>query len=155
MFEAHRDPHYEQLRARARQAGDSMSKSFEESQKAYKSGERAKAKQLAEAGKRYQAEMQRLNAEASEWVHKQLNSGDRDGLDLHGLHVNEAVKRTESAIRDAQKRGDEELRIIVGRGSHSEGQRAKIKPAIEELLSKKHLHSWTDTRNAGVLVVQF
>ncbi|KAJ1302377.1 hypothetical protein OPQ81_001189 [Rhizoctonia solani] len=149
MFEAHRDPHYEQLRARARQAGDSMSKSFEESQKAYKSGERAKAKQLAEAGKRYQAEMQRLNAEAK------LNSGDRDGLDLHGLHVNEAVKRTESAIRDAQKRGDEELRIIVGRGSHSEGQRAKIKPAIEELLSKKHLHSWTDTRNAGVLVVQF
>ncbi|CAE6502120.1 unnamed protein product [Rhizoctonia solani] len=155
MFQAHQHPHYEQLRTRARLAGDSMSKSFEDAKKAYSSGERAKAKQLAEAGKRYQAEMHRLNAEASQWVHEQLNSGDKDGVDLHGLYVKEAVKKAEAAIRAAQNRGDEELRIIVGRGSHSEGQMAKIKPAIEELISKKHLDSWTDPRNAGVLIVQF
>ncbi|KDN44960.1 hypothetical protein RSAG8_05133, partial [Rhizoctonia solani AG-8 WAC10335] len=98
--------------------------------------------------------MNRLNGEASKWVHEQLNSGDNDGLDLHGLYVKEAVKRTESAIRAAQNRGDEELRIIVGRGSHSEGQMARIKPAIEQLLSRQHLDSWTDPRNDGVLVVQ-
>ncbi|EUC58521.1 Smr domain protein, putative [Rhizoctonia solani AG-3 Rhs1AP] len=87
MFQAHQDPYYEQLRARARQAGDSMSNSFEEAKLAFQRGEKAKAKQLAEAGKRYQADMHRLNEEASQWVHEQLNSGDKDGLDLHGRSI--------------------------------------------------------------------
>ncbi|KAL5632216.1 hypothetical protein ACGC1H_000272 [Rhizoctonia solani] len=155
MFQAHQDPYYEQLRARARQAGDSMSNSFEEAKLAFQRGEKAKAKQLAEEGKRYQADMHRLNEEASQWVHEQLNSGDTDGLDLHGLYVKEAVKRVESAIRAAQNRGDEELRIIVGRGSHSEGQMARIKPAIEQLLARQHLDSYIDPRNEGVLIVEF
>ncbi|CAE6469837.1 unnamed protein product [Rhizoctonia solani] len=142
MFQAHQDPYYEQLRARARQAGDSMSNSFEEAKLAFQRGEKAKAKQLAEEGKRYQADMHRLNEEASQWVHERL-------------YVKEAVKRVESAIRAAQNRGDEELRIIVGRGSHSEGQMARIKPAIEQLLARQHLDSYIDPRNEGVLIVEF
>ncbi|CAE6475691.1 unnamed protein product [Rhizoctonia solani] len=155
MFQAHQDPHYEQLRARARQAGDSMSRSFEDAKKAFNRGEKAKAKQLSEAGKRYQAKMRRLNKEAGDWVHEQLNSGERDGVDLHGLHVSEAVEKAESATRTSQNRGDEQFRIIVGRGSHSEGQVARVKPAIVNLLSRKHLNSYTDPRNEGVIIVQF
>ncbi|CAE6349498.1 unnamed protein product [Rhizoctonia solani] len=155
MSQAHQDPHYETLRTRARQAGENMSKSFEDAQKAFKSGEKANAKKLAEAGKRYQAEMKRLDAEASNWVHEQLNSGEKDGLDLHGLYVNEAVTRAEDGIRAARNRGQEELRLIVGRGSHSTNQMAKIKPAIISLLSRKRLGFTTDPRNQGVIIVQF
>ncbi|CCO31248.1 Smr domain-containing protein C11H11,03c OS=Schizosaccharomyces pombe (strain 972 / ATCC 24843) GN=SPAC11H11.03c PE=4 SV=1 [Rhizoctonia solani AG-1 IB] len=150
----HQDPHYEALRARARKAGENMSKSFEDAQKAFKSGKKAQAKQLSDAGRKYQAEMKRLDAEASKWVHEQLNSGEKDGLDLHGLYVNEAVTRAEDEIRGARNRGQQELRLIVGRGSHSTNQMARIKPAVISLLSRKRLDYSTDPRNEGVIIVQ-
>ncbi|CAE6478259.1 unnamed protein product [Rhizoctonia solani] len=158
MSLAHQDPHYESLRAQARQAGDNMSKSFEDAQKAFERGQKAKAKQLSDAGRGYQAEMKRLDAEASKWVHERkskLNSGEKDGLDLHGLYVNEAVTLAEDGIRDARNRGQEELRLIVGRGSHSPKNMAKLKPAIISLLSRKRLDFTADPRNEGVIVVHF
>ncbi|CAE7234214.1 unnamed protein product [Rhizoctonia solani] len=156
MAQAHQDPHYQQLRERASKAGDSMSKSFEDAKKAFERGQKAKAKLLSQAGRKYQADMCRLNNEASRWVHEKLNSGDnKDGVDLHGLYVQEAVDRAESAMKTAKKRGDEQLRLIVGRGSHSEGEKARIKPAIEQLLSRRRMDYSTDPRNAGVLIVQF
>ncbi|ELU36942.1 Smr domain-containing protein [Rhizoctonia solani AG-1 IA] len=142
MSLAHQDPHYESLRAQARQAGDNMSKSFEDAQKAFERGQKAKAKQLSDAGRRYQAEMKRLDAEASKWVHERL-------------YVNEAVTLAEDGIRDARNRGQEELRLIVGRGSHSPKNMAKLKPAIISLLSRKRLDFTADPRNEGVIVVHF
>ena len=35
-------------------------------------------------------------------------------IDLHGLLVAEAVKFTEEELQSAKKRGDEDLRFIVG-----------------------------------------
>jgi DNA-nicking Smr family endonuclease len=57
-------------------------------------------------------------------------------LDLHGLYVKEAIERTENAIREAQGRGDAEMQIIVGKGLHSQGHVAKIKPAVEDLMRR-------------------
>jgi hypothetical protein len=57
------------LRKRANQAGDSMGQCFEESKRAYSSGDGARAKQLSEEGKRHKAEMERLNREASDWIY--------------------------------------------------------------------------------------
>ncbi|CUA71956.1 hypothetical protein RSOLAG22IIIB_09970 [Rhizoctonia solani] len=131
-----------------------MAKSFEEAIRAYERGEKSKAKQLSEAGKQYQAEMNRLNGEASQWVHEKLNPGDNDRLDLHGLYVKEAIERTEYAIRAAQKRGQRELLLIVGRGSHSEGQTARLKPAITQFIIDLHLNYSIDPGNDGVLLVQ-
>jgi len=37
--------------------------------------------------------------------------------DLHGLYTQEAIKRTEQAVRDAQAQGKTELRVIVGKVS--------------------------------------
>jgi DNA-nicking Smr family endonuclease len=53
-----------------------------------------------------------------------------------GLYVKEAIARTESAVQAAQSRGHQQIRIIVGKGLHSQGQTAKLKPAIEELMVK-------------------
>lgn len=57
-------------------------------------------------------------------------------VDLHGLYVKEAIERTESAIASGQASGQEELRVIVGKGIHSQGGVAKIRPAVEGLMQK-------------------
>ena len=45
-----------------------MARAFQTSREAYDSGERGWAKELSNEGKRHQAEMERLNREASEWI---------------------------------------------------------------------------------------
>lgn len=46
-----------------------MARAFEASHQAYASGDGAGAKELSNQGKRHQAEMERLNREASEWIY--------------------------------------------------------------------------------------
>ena len=50
--------------------------------------------------------------------------------------MKEAIERTEAAVARAQASGQPELRVIVGKGIHSPGHVAKIKPAVEELMQK-------------------
>jgi len=57
-------------------------------------------------------------------------------IDLHGLYVKEAIEKTEEAIANAQRQGTDELRVIVGKGIHSQGHVAKIKPAVQGLMQK-------------------
>ena len=57
-------------------------------------------------------------------------------IDLHGLYVKEAIEKTEEAIAAGQRGGQGELRVIVGKGIHSQGHVAKIKPAVQELMQK-------------------
>ena len=56
------------LRARANAAGDEMARNFDAAHQAYESGDGARAKELSNAGKAAQAEMEQLNEEASEWI---------------------------------------------------------------------------------------
>jgi Smr domain len=41
-------------------------------------------------------------------------------IDVHRLKTREAIRRTEIAIRDGLVAGDTHLRVICGRGNHSE-----------------------------------
>ncbi len=85
-------------------------------------------------------------------VANNTDSGPNE-IDLHGLYVKEAVERTEQAIQAAQQRGDPSIHLIVGeystsylfrisvytfagKGLHSQGHVAKIKPAVEDLMIK-------------------
>lgn len=45
------------------------------------------------------------------------------------------MARTEDALEDARRRGQGEVKLIVGKGLHSSSG-AKIKPAIEDLMKK-------------------
>ncbi len=60
--------HYVGLRARANAAGDAMARNFDEAHKAYEGGDGARAKELSNAGKAAQKEMERLNEEAAAWI---------------------------------------------------------------------------------------
>lgn len=46
-----------------------MARCFEESQRAYTSGDGAKAKVLSNEGKEHKAKMEQLHAEASSWIY--------------------------------------------------------------------------------------
>ena len=110
---------------------------------------------------------------------------------MHGLYVKEAISRTDEAIQQAKQRGDTDIHLIVGsysrlwpltpslicygclgKGLHSPGGQAKIKPAIEELIQKYVYYKFfledqstlmhiirhqlipeIDPHNAGVLIV--
>ncbi|KAJ3776478.1 hypothetical protein FB446DRAFT_721123 [Lentinula raphanica] len=149
------DPQYMELRKRANEEGDAMAKSFQESHEAYARGDGAGAKELSNKGKEHQRKMEQFNKQASDWIYTENNKDSKTGeIDLHGLYVKEAIERTDSAIVDAKHRGESEIRLIVGKGMHSSGGVAKIKPAIEELMQKHQLVAELDPNNAGVLIVQ-
>lgn len=74
-------------------------------------------------------------------------------MDLHGLYTQEAITKTEEEIAMRQRRGDQTVRVIVGKGIHSKGHVAHIKPAIEQLMQKYGLQAHLDPKNSGVLVV--
>lgn len=122
-----------------------------------RSGDGGKAHDLSAEGKKHQARQDQLDDEASSWIfvgtyrcllsniairstvltYSENNRDSPPGtLDLHGLYVKEAIERTETAVREAQGRGDEELRVIVGKGIHSQGHVAKLKPAVEDLMRR-------------------
>ncbi|KAH9952986.1 hypothetical protein BC827DRAFT_1147347, partial [Russula dissimulans] len=75
-------------------------------------------------------------------------------VDLHGLYVKEAIAHANKSIAEARARGDKEIRLIVGKGNHSENHMAKIKPAIEDPVQEHNLSAAIDPHNSGVLVVQ-
>jgi len=128
---------------------------FEESKRVYAAGDGARAKALSNEGKEHKAEMEGLNAEASAWIYAKNNEDSGPGeIDLHGLYVKEAIDYTDRAIEAAKRRGDTTLNVIVGKGLHSSGGVAKLKPAIEALMQKHNLVAELDPDNAGVLIVQ-
>ena len=63
-----RNPYFTRLRDRAQREGDAMVNAFRASQLAYKSGQGASAKELADKGNIHKAEMERLNRQASQWI---------------------------------------------------------------------------------------
>jgi hypothetical protein len=58
-------------------------------------------------------------------------------LDLHGLYVAEAIKRVEAHLRACKEWQVEKTQVITGRGAHSVGGLAKIKPSVERWLRER------------------
>lgn len=132
-----KNEHYKQLRASAHREGDLMAKSFDESHKAYSQGDGGRAKQLSNQGHEHKQKMEQFNQEAADWIfHANNEDSGPNEVDLHGLYTEEAIHKTEEAIRKHQQRGTPELRVIVGKGIHSKDHAAHIKPAIEKLMQQ-------------------
>ena len=141
---------------------------MEEMQAAFKNGDKKMAKELADKAKAEGHEMDRLNSEAAT-IFFNHNNPREDGsnhyglVDLHGLHVKEALMYAELSIQNELERkidentpdaaagevGDHskpnpvktknrQVIFIVGMGNHSEGGIRKIKPALEEMIKEKH-----------------
>ena len=95
-------------------------KAFAASKQAYASGDGGRAHDLSAEGKQHQANKERLNLQAAQWIFDQNNSRQPNGtIDLHGLYVQESITMTERAIANARSQGLGELRVIVGKGKQN------------------------------------
>ncbi|XP_045603378.2 uncharacterized protein [Procambarus clarkii] len=71
-------------------------------------------------------------------------------LDLHHMTVREATQTTNKFLR--QSVGQHKVRIVTGRGLHSEGGTPKLKPAIA-LLLKRRGFEFREVNNGGCFEV--
>lgn len=147
--------HFVSLRNQAINEGNLMKQKFDEAHRAYGRKDGARAKVLSNEGKAHQERRNQLNKQAAEWIYKENNQHmPSDTIDLHGLYVHESLIYAETFINQAERNGGpDRLRIIVGKGLHSQNFQAKLKPAIEKLIEKHHLAIDFDNHNAGVLLV--
>ena len=96
-------------------------------------------------GEKYNQLMEEAKAEearASKLVFERLNGGKhpKGTIDLHLQFVADAVRICDEEYEKIKNDGEvKEYVVIVGKGNHSEGGKAKVSPAIEEWADKKGL----------------
>ncbi|TFY66840.1 hypothetical protein EVG20_g4247 [Dentipellis fragilis] len=128
---------------------------FKWSQKMWKNGSKASAKRFSEEGKVHQAAAEDFNKKASAAYFAVNNKGRRANvIDLHKLRVAEAIQFAERSIAKAREKGYNHMRIIVGKGLHSENGTARLKPELQEWLKKQNLDVEVNSKNTGVLRIK-
>ncbi|KAG9306484.1 hypothetical protein G9A89_008420 [Geosiphon pyriformis] len=128
----------------------------EQAQKAYKSGNKRKAKDLSNKSKEHYRLMELYNKKAAEIIFSENNRHrNKDEIDLHGLFVKEALEYTEERIKLCKANRIDTLMIIVGKGNHSLNGIPKLKPAIGELVQKYQFRCTPNKPNSGCLYVEF
>ncbi|KAH8990467.1 hypothetical protein EDB92DRAFT_1798923, partial [Lactarius akahatsu] len=143
------------LREQARRKGREMSEARSRAKSAQKKGYRGAAQAHRQEVIAHESAMKELDKRAAKIIFRENNKNRKEGkVDLHGLYVAEAVQFAKDHVETARSRGDEAVRFIVGKGLHSDAGEAKIRPALEDLFTKRGLTHSLDPKNAGVLVVR-
>lgn len=122
---------YRDLRQDARDHARLRNQCFQQATQAFLAGNKALAKELGQKGRMHNETMHALHAEAAKEIFQQRNrslvsshsTGSTNAipiLDLHGLHVREAIHHLDEAIQKLRKqsRGAPTLRVVVGVGQH-------------------------------------
>lgn len=150
---ARRDNDPELLRS---EASDLFARSkilAQRSQEAYRNGNKKEAHELSLEKKRLIELAEERNRQASNAVLHQMNRARPENeLDLHGLYVEEAILAVRRRLESRDDFSD--LIIITGRGNRSQGQVAKIKPAIIEFLSENGYNFIPNDPNDGCIKVK-
>ncbi|MPC08194.1 NEDD4-binding protein 2-like 1 [Portunus trituberculatus] len=132
---------------------------FRKAQEAFRQGMKAAAAYYAHIGNLHSVKLREANQRASEKILEAQNAHRKDAncLDLHLLHVPEAISATQAFLLERQRvliaRGIKQMEVslITGRGAHSAGGQAVLKPSIKEHL-KKHGYTFYEA-NSGMLRV--
>ncbi|OAQ68069.1 Smr protein/MutS2 [Pochonia chlamydosporia 170] len=146
---------YDRLRDMARAENDKAHQASQRSQEAFHAGDHDTSQKYSRESKQHYAKRDDYNRQASEYIFRENNAQgkvDGDSIDLHGLYVEEAERILEERIRSDQRRGQEHLHAIVGKGNHSAGHVQKIKPKVEELCRELGLKYRTE-ENAGRIYI--
>lgn len=76
-------------------------------------------------------------------------------MDLHGLHVKDAIEILEERIQELRKKREKQtLCVITGAGIHSDEKGPKIKPAVKEYL-QTHSIKFEENDGNGSLTVHY
>ena len=132
---------------------------FQQATQAYLSGNKALAKELSRKGRSHAQAMASAHQEAAERIFAERNSnmqnrGNRPPmLDLHGLHVAEALSMLQRELPGCRSRGSLLVHVLVGTGHHTKGVRtpARLPSAVAEFLHHRRIRFWEP--QAGMLEV--
>ncbi|XP_054818764.1 polyadenylate-binding protein-interacting protein 7 [Prosopis cineraria] len=142
---------YSELREEARDHARLRNTYFEQARQAYLIGNKALAKELSVKGQLHSMHMKAAHGKAQESIYRQRNPvspemqgngrGHERMIDLHGLHVNEAIhvlKHELNVLRSTARAADQRLQvyICVGTGHHTRGSRtpARLPVAVQRYL---------------------
>ncbi|KAL5698305.1 hypothetical protein ACHQM5_029363 [Ranunculus cassubicifolius] len=162
---------YSDLREEARDHARLRNAYFEQARQAYLIGNKALAKELSVKGQLHNMHMKEAHGKAQEAIYRQRNSahevqaygrGQERMIDLHGLHVSEAIHRLRSelsVLRNAARSVDQRLQvyICVGTGHHTKGSRtpARLPVAVEQYLLQEEGLEYTEPQPGLLRVVLY
>ncbi|XP_051897923.1 NEDD4-binding protein 2 [Pristis pectinata] len=138
-------PDYEDFRVEAALHRRKQQDCFSKAAAAHGRNMKAVATYYAQQGHLHGEKMKEANHRAAIKIFKQVNASllPQNVLDLHGLHVDEALQCLEEVlfqkINEYQQRGGKSyLSVITGRGRHSQGGVARIKPVVIDYLKRQN-----------------
>ncbi|XP_075050912.1 NEDD4-binding protein 2 isoform X2 [Mixophyes fleayi] len=151
-------PDYDDFRAEAFLYHQKQQESYRKAAEAHNRGMKQVAAYYAQQGYLYGQKMKEENRRAAVQIFERANEYllPENILDLHGLHVDEAMKHFRKVLLDKtdefkQTGGKPYLLVITGRGNHSQGGVPRIKPAVTDYLTN-HDYRFQE-KTAGVLRV--
>nr|XP_057944325.1 NEDD4-binding protein 2 [Doryrhamphus excisus] len=152
------DPQYEDFRAEASLQRNRQLECFSKAAEAHRQGRKQVASFYALQGHLHGQKMREANHRAAVQIFERVNSSllPNNILDLHGLHVDEALEHLGRVLHDKKTDCEQglcrpQLSVITGRGNHSQGGVARIRPAVINYLTKAH-YRFTEPKPGHVLV---
>ncbi|NXJ62917.1 N4BP2 protein, partial [Rostratula benghalensis] len=135
-------PQYDDLRAEAFCHQQKRQECLKKAGEAYRMGMKPVAAFYAHQGRLHEQKMKEANHAAAVQIFEKVNTSllPMNVLDLHGLHVDEAVDHLSRVLQEKSEEyqragGKPYLCVITGRGSHSQGGVARIRPAAIRYLT--------------------
>ncbi|KAM4854283.1 NEDD4-binding protein 2 [Thomomys bottae] len=135
-------PEYDDYRAEAFLHQQKRTECYSKAKEAYRMGKKNVATFYAQQGSLHEQKMREANHLAAVEIFEKVNASllPQNVLDLHGLHVDEAIEHLMTVLQRKteefkQNGGKPYLSVITGRGNHSQGGVARIKPAVIKYLT--------------------
>lgn len=158
QFQDSEDPEYDDFRTEATLQRRQQIECFNKAAEAHRQGRKDVASFYAQQGHMHGEKMREANHRAAMQIFQQVNASllPQNILDLHGLHVDEAIHHLSQVLLDKclefhQGVCPPQLSVITGRGNRSQGGVARIRPAVLDYLKNQH-YSYTEPKIGLVLV---
>ncbi|CAM8892313.1 unnamed protein product [Rhodiola kirilowii] len=162
---------YSELREEARDHARVRNVYFEQARQAYLIGNKALAKELSMKGQLFNMRMKAAHGQAQESIYRQRNpvspemqlngrgGQERMMIDLHGLHVSEAIHKLKhelTILRHAARANDQRIQVFicVGTGHHTKGSRTPVRlpVAVQQFLLEEGI-DYSETQPGLLRVV--
>ena len=120
---------------------------FQQATQAYLSGNKALAKDLSRQGRQHAMNMKAAHERAAAFIFQERNNSNVQGgtpmLDLHGLHVAEAINVLRRELPNFKAAG-RVVHILVGTGHHTKERvgGARLPSAVAEYLQNERIRYW-------------